>query len=124
MSTALEQQGVLLKKIARAIFAEVNDTFGRGSWTTAVLDIRVPSDGGGAMSMTRVRLGTAVQRLNLKSTGESTFPLLGLRTDLPGGPWFGMAVIVRRNGNVKVRYDYAPDYLDGILEDDRFYDEE
>lgn len=124
MSTALEQQGLLLKKLARSVFREVNDTFGKGSWSTAVFDIRFPPDDGCAMSLSRVRLDSGMKRVSLRSTAHDQVSLLGLRNDLPGGPWFGLAVIVRSNGQVKVRYDYDPDYLDGILDDDRFYEEE
>ena len=53
---------------------------------------------------------------------QHEFSLVSSRDGLPGGQWFGLFVIVRSNGKVEIKYDYDPDCIDGLLDNNRFYD--
>ena len=61
----IESHSQALKEISKAIFVEVGDVFGEGAWSTAVFDLRMPPDDGCAMSMTRIRVGDQLRRMNL-----------------------------------------------------------
>lgn len=117
MVTAIEQHGELLRELAVHISREATAT--DPDWIEAFFDFRLDTPECG---VDRTILRTKSARKGILPPTEMTQVrdcLWQLRDSVPGGMWYGLFVLVDRDGNVDVKYDHYPDCIETFAEDEK-----